>query len=311
MQQDDEDIDDLVLTELDLNEAMKEDAETWDEGEKALLIKHIFDDLWIEETNSLKKTIIIDEDLRTARVELGKLIPLKIKVGNPNNFFKDIVRKKAAYRLWPASLRDKGWTGEQRTGDGKVFEFVRITEEWPDNLQIDYGPTEDTPRFIVQTLSIPLWTKELGRNDEPWLLQSAVNLRVVETHFSTAEKSQLPALSVTHLQMDLKLRKTQIDALYLLQYDQGAARPSGFAHVTVEAKQHNQRIVVEQVGWQAEAALKNQKADYVVPLALAAVRGEGIYVVEFEMIKRGDEVPPRLKVFRDALYLLRPKLVGI
>lgn len=281
------------------------------EGEKALLIKHIFDGLWNEETQTLEKTLVFDVDLRRARTELGETTELKIKVSNPNNFFKDIVRKKAAHTLWPAALREKGWTGEQRTGGGRVFEFVPITPDWPDNLQIDYGPTPETPIFDIQTLSIPLWTKELGRADEPWLLQSAVNLRVVETHFATAEQSQVPPLSVTHLQMDLKLRKTQIDALYLLQYDQGNGRPRGFAHVTVEAKQHNQRIVSEQVAWQAEAALKNQKADIVIPLALAAVRDVGIYVVEFEMIERGNEVPPRLKVFRDALYRLRPKLSGI
>lgn len=304
----DDDEDDFLPDPL-VNEEIA-DSSPGREGEKALLIRHIFDKLWDDRSKQLTRTTVFDHDIREAKAALDETHTLKIKAGNPNNFFKDIVRRKKAFQLWPESLRAMGWTGEQRTGDGKVFEFVQITPEWPDNLAIDLEPTSDTPRFPVQTLSIPLWTKELGRSDEPWLLQSAVNLRVVETHFAVGEPGQVPPLSMTHLQMDLKLRKTQIDALYLLQYERKKQAP-GFAHVTVEAKQHNQRIVQEQVAWQAEAALKNEKADVVIPLAMAAVRGEGIYVVEFEMIEKGNEVPRRLKVFREALYQLRPGLPGI
>ncbi len=273
----DSDDDDEMLLDAATDEEAA-DSSQGREGEKALLIRHIFDKLWDEGSHRLTRTIVFDHDIREAKAALDEIHTLKIKAGNPNNFFKDIVRRKKAFQLWPESLRSLGWTGEQRTGGGQVFEFVQISEEWPDNLAIDLEPSPETPRHIVQTLSIPLWTKELGRSDEPWLLQSAVNLRVVETHFALSP-SQIPPLSMTHLQMDLKLRKTQIDALYLLQFDQGAGRPAGFAHVTVEAKQHNQRIIPEQVGWQAEAALKNKKADIVIPIAIAAVRGDGIYVV--------------------------------
>lgn len=302
------------MSELDLaldDEPETPDAEVAEEQrDKAVIIEYIYDDLLDEKTGELSRTVVTSADIQQAKRFCVPKFGLKLKVdGQAFNFFKDIVRQKGAQRAWPSRLRRLGWTGEQRTGGGAVFEFVRITDERPDNLAFDLGPTTSTPRSIVQTLSIPLAAKALGRRDESWLLQSAVNLRIIETHFASGVM-QLAPLSLTHLQMDIKLRRTQIDALYHMEHrlDSGAV---GEALVTLEAKQHNQRILIEQIAWQAAAAFNATNADIVIPMALSAIKGEGMYVAEFELVRRGQNLASGLKLFRDGLYLLRPVLKGI
>ena len=164
----------------------------------------------------------------------------------------------------------------------------------------------------MQSLSLPLASKALGRTDESWLLQVAVNLRVIETHFAVGEGRQIEALELNHLQMDIKLRKVQIDALYLAIYQSNDINRQHSALITVEAKQGNQRILTEQIARQVRAAFEATSNDFIIPTAMAAIRGQGVYIVEFKAVHRSDLPTFEIPIFhRDAMFVLRPAVPGI
>jgi len=85
---------------------------------------------------------------------------------NPTDFMQDLLRGANASKNWPASVAARRFTGIQRTGDGECFEFIPYrpgqTEPFPDAFKV----REDAPRFLVQSISLPLATKSLGRSDE-------------------------------------------------------------------------------------------------------------------------------------------------
>ncbi|GAB9117036.1 hypothetical protein [Bradyrhizobium diazoefficiens] len=279
-------------------------------SKKHYVIEHIFDKLFDTATATLQRTIVSADDIQEAKRAVNKLHNLGIKENsNPFNFMKDIVRGKRALAMWPESVRSKGYVGEQRTGGGAVFEFVPLTDSGETGFEDLFAPSAATPRFHVQSLSISRASKSLGRRDESWLLQVSVNLRIVETHLAVGNDKQIDATEVSHLQMDIKLRKVQIDALFLAHFR--SEHGDSAAIITVEAKQQNQRILTEQVGRQVRAAFEATEAELVIPLALASTN-EGIYVVEFKAVPRS-----ALKGFlapafhREALYLLEPPVRGI
>lgn len=282
-------------------------------SEKTIVIEHIFDQLYDQESGRLTRTVITSEDIQAAKRYCAEHYQIKLKLdSNPYNFMKDIVRGKSASKIWPERLRAMGIVGEQRTGNGAVFEFVFHEEGAPESLEADFRPTEQTHRFPVQSLSLPLASKSLGRTDESWLLQVAVNLRIIETHFATGENTQINALELSHLQMDIKLRKVQIDALFLAQHAPGLDEKLESVLITVEAKQGNQRILTEQIARQIRAAFESTKTDLVIPTAIAAIRNKGIYVVEFKSVRRDEIQNFTAPIFhRDAMFVLQPTVKGI
>ena len=282
-------------------------------SEKTVVIEHIFDGLYNPVTGKLSRTVVTSEDIQEAKRYCAEHYKIKLKLNsNPFNFMKDIVRGKSASKIWPERIRALGIVGEQRTGDGAVFEFVTQQDGSPESLDEDFRPTESTPVFPIQSLSLPLASKSLGRTDESWLLQVAVNLRIVETHFATGENPQVAALELSHLQMDIKLRKVQIDALFLAQYTSDVASSPETALITVEAKQGNQRILTEQISRQIKATFESTKTEVVIPIAIAAIRNKGVYVVEFKVVKRTDIGTFIVPTFhRDAMFILQPPVKGI
>lgn len=152
---------------------------------------------------------------------------------DPANFLKDIVRRRNASTIWPAEVAALGYTGEQRTGQGDSFEFVPFkpgqTEPFPDL----YRPSRETPEFDLQSVSMSLASKSLGRRDEAWLVQTAVNLRIIEQHLATI--SALQVVQISHLQMTVKLRATEIDSIYLAVLATGET-----AIITCEAKREEE-----------------------------------------------------------------------
>ncbi|KVF79356.1 hypothetical protein WS75_03855 [Burkholderia sp. FL-7-2-10-S1-D7] len=225
---------------------------------------------------------------------------------------KDIVRGKGAARIWPDRVRQLGYVGEQVTGDGKVFEFVPVVPGESEGFAVDFRPTSGTPVVPVQSLSLPSASKALGRTDESWLLQVAVNLRIVESHFAIGDNRQIEPLEVNHLQMDIKLRRVQIDALFLALREPCPDDPSGRVLITVEAKQGNQRILREQIARQVKAAFESTDNDVVIPIAIAAIKDKGIYVVEFRAVHRAESDTFESPQFhREAMYVLSPTVKGI
>ena len=277
-------------------------------SQKTKVIQYLFDKYWEEVSGKPTKTLMSLSDVAQAIRKCNKLYGLKLSDRNPANFMKDFLRGANASENWPDSIAKRRYTGIQRTGDGECFEYILYrpgqTEPFPDA----FGVRKDAPCYLVQSISIPLVTKTLGRSDETWLIQTAVNLRVVETHFAVA--AAFPLLELTHLQMGIKLRSTEIDALFLgITRDENVPRS---VLVTCEAKQANDPLIPSQIINQVQAAFAEAEVETVVPIGLRTVRGVGFYLTEFEAVNRVDA--PKLEeliLASDAIYELRPPVKGI
>ncbi len=277
-------------------------------SQKTQVIEHLFKKHWNAKNGALDKTLMSLDDVAQAIRECNKLQGTTLSDRNPANFMKDLLRGANASKNWPASVAARRFTGIQRTGDGECFEFIPYrpgqSEPFPDAFKV----REDAPRFLVQSISLPLATKSLGRSDETWLIQTAINLRVVETHFAVAPS--FPLLELTHLQMGIKLRSTEIDALFLGKA--GDPKKPDSVLVTCEAKQAKDPLIPSQIINQVQAAFAEAEVDTVVPIGLRTVKGVGFYLTEFEAVKRADaHALDELTLASDAIYELRPPVKGI
>lgn len=276
-------------------------------SEKPVVIERIFDVLFDKDTKQLRRTVVTNQDIVEAIVWAEANHGTRLSSRNPANFIKDLIRGAGANGMWPDSLKAARVTAKQTTGGGNVFEFVDYgpgqQEPFPDR----FGHRDGVPRHQVQTVSVPLATKALGRDDETYLIQVAVKLGIVETHF--ALHSPIDVVELYHLQIGIKLRLCEVDALYAAKYV-----VDGVQHdmvITVEAKKKRQRILVEQVMQQVRAAFNETKVDLVVPIALTAVDG-GVYIAEFKAVKRGELANfEDLELATEAMYELKPPVAGI
>ena len=277
-------------------------------SQKTKVIEHLFNKYWEQANGSLTKTLMSLDDVAQAIRECNEVHGTTLSDRNPANFLKDLLRGANASQNWPVSVATKGFTGVQRTGEGECFEFIPYlpgqTEPFPD----DFPVRDDAPRYPVQSISIPLVTKTLGRSDESWLIQTAVNLRVVETHFAVEAEFRL--LELTHLQMGIKLRSTEIDALFLGKI--GEENDPESVLVTCEAKQADDRIIPSQIVNQVQAAFSGAEVETVVPIGLRAIRGVGFYLTEFAAVQRANAQELQyLTLASDAIYMLCPPVKGI
>lgn len=277
-------------------------------SEKTIVIEHLFAKYWDSVTGTLKKTVMTLDDVSGAIRECNATLGTSLSDRNPANFMKDFMRGSSASRNWPETLAVLKFTAVQRTGTGDAFEFIPYgpgqTEPFPDSFKMP----DDAPRYPVQSLSLPLVTKSLGRLDESWLIQTAVNLRIVESHFAIGSK--IPMLELSHLQMNVKLRQTEIDALFLGVM--AGAEGEEQVIVTCEAKHYKDPFIPQQIINQVQAAFGETQVSTVIPLGMKAVRNIGFYVTEFGAVTR-EEAPhlTELKLSSHAIYELRPSVKGI
>lgn len=261
-------------------------------------------------------------------------------VGNPANFLKDIIRKNTANSNWPASVATAGYFGRQRYGDKRVFQFVPFapgqTVPYPDH----YLPAADTPRYFIQSATVPAVARELGRKEESWLMQVVVALRVIESQLALFSPLRGRLRDVTHLQMSMKTQP-EIDGTFLVSHSSRRALRTGresFALATCEAKGDGERLLEDQIREQVAVAfatsshLGEPRIDAVKPMAVQIRRVQvnkevrrGIYVVEFQRVSRkryeqnykADPADPErlyrmpLKAVSSALYFLSPVVTGI
>lgn len=280
-------------------------------SKKTAVIEKMFFDRWDPVRNELTKSMMTFEDVRAAIVDfnVGKPPAEQLSPNNVANFMKDVVRGKSASRNWPTKLHEMAYTARQTPGEGNVFEFIKYPEGQGEAFPDEFIPTRDTRRIPVQSVSLPLQARKLGRGDEPWLIQTAINLKIVETHFAVA--SQLPVTQLTHLQMSVKLRRTEIDALFLAIVE--ATDGSTYeALVTCEAKGPGERILEDQIVNQVRAAFETTHVNCVVPLGIRAIANEGLYVVEFAAVERSNVARlETLEIASAAVYVLQPPVPGI
>jgi len=258
------------------------------------------------------------QDVKKAIEHCNKELGSSLSSSNPANFMKDLLRGANASKNWPERLAALGISGRQIKGDNRIFEFVEYADGQTEPFPSQFEPTGTEQITVLQSVSLPLATKSLGRTDESWLIQVAVNLKVLESHF--ANRSARKVQEVTHLQVGVKLGKSEIDSLFLAVVEGEDGRRLN-ALITCEAKQARDPILPDQIVQQVVAANASvQKLDLnvsmIIPVAIKAVTGGSIYVVEFEPwtpeeASTEEESLKELKAHVTGLYELRPPVPGI
>lgn len=279
---------------------------------KTLVIQRLFEQRYDPATGTLSNPMVTLEDVRKAIEWANSQYPSKsLSTRNPANFMKDIIRRKSsANRIWPQSVFEAGYTGEQVTGNGLCFRFVPIqpgqTEPFPVQGIIP-GPDALTPEHVVQSLSLPLASRHLGRKDEAWLTQVVVKLNIIETHM--AMYPDLKFVQIDHLQNTVKLRRTEIDAIYLGTVKDTLEK----VYITCEAKGRNDDVIETQIVAQVKAAFTlTSDCDTVVPVAIKVVGPSRIYVIAFKPVSRADAATYQIpEVAHKAVYKLVPPVPGI
>jgi hypothetical protein len=269
---------------------------TKSESEKPQVIEYLYEKY---RRNDLPDGVVTNDLV----VDAIRATGADLSTANPANFLKDIVRGKNANLFWPERLKADRISARQRYGSKRVFQFVEFAEgqiePFPDLYPID----ERTNKHQVQSASLPFAARQLGRAEETWLTQIAVNLRLIETQLSIFSPVGDSVRDVTHLQMSLKTQP-EIDAVFLASYGASSDLDSStdrYVLVTCEAKQIGQRILVDQIKEQVAKAMeitahiKEPRIDSIKPMAINVVEYNfdgkpecAVYIVEFAAIERVD-----------------------
>ena len=276
---------------------------------------------------------------------LGKPKKQKLSTGNPANFLKDMIRKKSVMDNWPARLIAEQISARQRYGEEKVFQFFKHPSSWPSPFPDWHAPKPGTPIYDAQTVSIDSLARSLGRSEETWLTQIAVNLHLVHAHLAIYSPHSLRRRirDVRHLQMGIKTQP-EIDAAFIATYRRESENAAENVFITLEAKQRDERILTDQIREQVAKAfditkkLNDPPIHAVKPMALQVVRWPAgqedgsivdenmMFIVEFEAIGRDnfnlidrspsseqlwDETVLPLKQCSSALYRLFPVIPAL
>jgi hypothetical protein len=284
---------------------------------KTQVIEALFEERWLGPGKSLDDSVVTLEQVSVAiRAYNRKNRSNPLSTRNPANFFKDFIRKrKSANDYWPRSVFDRGYTAKQVTGEGLCFEFVRLelgqTEPFPGSA-VQLNP--EAPVHRIQSTSMPLASRRLGRRDEAWLVQVIARLHIVETHL--ALYCSQPIMQIDLLQTNVKLARAEIDALYLglEQPTTGEGDEPREVLITCEAKGRGDDILPDQVLAQVAAAfhMRGMDIDRVLPMAAKAVAPSEVHVVQFAPVNRADMPllePPKIE--SEAVYKLVPLVPGV
>ena len=296
---------------------------------KTAVIAHLYEK-WLQ--GAFPDDVIRRSDITAAMEEVGSTL----SVGNIANFLKDLIRNNTIVENWPPNLVQSRISARQRYGGERVFQFFEHPPEWVSPFPDWHAPNEQTSIYTVQSLSIDSVARNLGRDEETWLTQIAVNLNLVQTQLSIYSPNALRTRirDVRHLQMSIKTQP-EIDAAFIATYHNNDLPNSlETIFVTLEAKGRNERILLDQIREQVSKAfeitshLDDPPIHGVKPLAMQVIRWpfEGrlenmIFIVEFEHMDRSRfmaEFDPahhplaihemHLEQVGSALYRLEPRI---
>ena len=280
---------------------------------KTAIIQRLFEER-LQADGSLANPLVTLADVSAAITAHNVMTGDAMSTRNPANFFKDFIRvRKTANLNWPASIFAAGFGARQVTQGNACFEFVPLApgqnEPFPASEAI--APTANTPRHSIESVSLPLASRRLGRGDEPWLIQVVARLRIVESHFSLVSRRSVRQLDL--LQLNVKLSGTEIDALFLAQEE---VEPGRFEEVivTCEAKGVRDDILEDQILKQAKApfTMRRITQNRVIPIAIKAVAPSKIFVVEFQELEReGYAETTSIAVASDSIFKILPPVPGI
>jgi hypothetical protein len=277
--------------------------------------------------------VVLSDDIVQAIDDLGSTLSKR----NPANFLKDLIRKRSVNENWPQSLKDQRVTARQRYGYKRVLQFYKYPADQDEPFVDEFGRSDATAVYEIQTVSLPYLARKLGRTEETWLTQIAVNLKLVETQLALFAKPQIKdrLREVSHLQTGVKTQP-EIDGAFVAALD---APDGGSEHmyVTCEVKQRDERILPDQIreqvakAFELTASIADPRVDFVKPFAMQAIElqdsdpctGNGIYVVEFDEISREQFESMRneadeewlyslpLTIASSVVYILRPKVAAL
>jgi hypothetical protein len=286
-------------------------------SEKTPVIEYLYQKL-----HSEGRSVATLADVQAAIVHCKKKFGLGLSSNNPANFMKDLVRGRGGSSNWPESLKALRIGGRQRVGEGRVLEFVPYAADQTEPFENSFTPSPDLKPVPIQSISLPLTAKSLGRKDESWLIQVTVGLRVIEQHLATRSREKpLDIIEITHLQIGVKLSTSEVDALFLAVAEKDGKRLNVL--VVCEAKQDNERIVEHQIVGEIIAANKSVKESgldihLLLPIAIQAISNPPgcIYIAEFEewtpeQAESDEASIGGLKLAAEGLYELRPVVAGV
>lgn len=277
---------------------------------------HVFERLFAERydpaTRTLKSAMVTLDEVAEAIRALVQAGTISLSDRNPANFIKDYLRSSKRNDNWPASIRSAGFTARQRTGVGQCFEFIPLP---PGDLPFpdDFLPTGSEAEFIAQTLSLPVTTREIVRVDEQSVAQIAVKLHVLEHFLASSPKATgWGVREITHLQNNVKLRSSEIDALY--QAVAHTERGTEIGAVAVEVK-IGDPIIAEQIEKQALAILDDPSFSFCIPTILKRFKKGELVAMHLDPVRRDDILPdgtlPLGGIAHSARYEFKPPLPKI
>lgn len=254
-------------------------------SQKNFVLEALFDERFDDRTGVLDRPLITLQDVANCIRTLAEAGVVTLSPNNPANFMKDYLRSAQRNVLWPTRIRAAGYTARQTTGIGQCFQFVPLLEgeeAFPD----DFLPDGSEPTYLIQTLSLPLTTREIVRVDEQSVAQIVVKLHVLEHFLASSPKAVGWGLrEVTHLQNNVKLRSAEIDALY-----QAVIKADDSIHhgaVAVEVK-IGDPIIAEQIEKQALAALDDPAFEFCIPVILKRFKKGELIAIHLDPVRRSD-----------------------
>lgn len=272
-------------------------------SEKTKVIEHLFLQRHDPAANSVTPDLVTFADLAAAITASGA----NLRTANLANFWKDIIRSKPE-NYWPAAVLAAGWTGEDAAGqqDQASFRFVPLPAGQTTAFATPLAPSPAAlaAPVTVQSLSMPIATKALGRSDENWVTQVAARLAVVETHF--AVHSARTVAEVVFLQTGVKLRGGEVDAAYKI-----VDTVDKTWLVSAEVKSLNEQLWPAQVLRAAQALAATAAAQTcagVIPFGLKLVGASTLWTVEFDPVTAASTA---LTVATDGIVVLAPAVQGL
>jgi len=271
------------------------------------VIEKIFKDRWDPVTGSLSATVVSMADIAGAIRELES----PLSTDNLANFFKDIVRNTRRNANFPKSVVAAGYTAQQAAGKGDkaVFEFVPLPTGATEAF-FEHTPSEESLESptLVQSLSIPIEARRLGREDESWLAQAVAELRLIELHLAMHSKHKLVA--VAHLMTNMKLGRGEIDSMWRGEIENALGDNESIL-IPAEMKSRKEVLELEQVRRGAlaaavEAERKLERSGAVLPMAVKVLPNHLVWILEFDM-----DFEEELRIVSDAVYRPVPKVPGI
>ncbi|WGM32575.1 hypothetical protein [Brevundimonas sp. NIBR11] len=254
-------------------------------SQKNYVLEALFNDRYDDATDVLDRPLITLEEVANSIRALAADGTITLSPNNPANFIKDYLRSPQRNALWPMRIRSAGYTARQTTGVGQCFQFVRLAEgeePFPD----DFLPDGSEPTFLIQTLSLPLTTREIVRVDEQSVAQIVVKLHVLEHFLASSPKAVGWGLrEVTHLQNNVKLRSAEIDALYQAVIKSNDAIHHGAVAVEVKI---GDPIIAEQIEKQALAALDDPAFEFCIPVILKRFKKGELIAIHLDPVRRSD-----------------------